>query len=60
MESLDPEMVIADKADDANDFIQMIQGMEAMVVIPASSNRTNNQNMITTGTKPQPGGAFLQ
>jgi transposase len=32
-------MVIADKADDANDFIQMIQGMEAMVVIPARSNR---------------------
>ena len=39
MEGLDPEMVIADKADDANDFIQMIQGMEAMVVIPARSNR---------------------
>jgi len=43
MEGLDPGMVIADKADDANDFIQMIQGMEAMVVIPARSNRTNNQ-----------------
>ena len=39
MEGLDPEMVIADKADDANDFIQMIQGMGAMVVIPARSNR---------------------
>jgi len=24
---------------DANDFIQMIQGMEAMVVIPVRSNR---------------------
>ncbi|HHZ89457.1 TPA: transposase [Candidatus Poribacteria bacterium] len=43
MEGLDPGMVIADKADDANDFIQMIQDMEAMVVIPARSNRTNNQ-----------------
>ena len=39
MEGVDPEMVIVDKADDANDFIQMIQGMEAMVVIPARSNR---------------------
>ena len=39
MEGLDPEMVIADKADDANDFIQMIQDMEAMVVIPVRSNR---------------------
>ena len=39
MEGLDPNMVIADKADDANDFIQMIQGMEAMVVIPVRSNR---------------------
>jgi len=32
-------MVIAYKAYDANDFIQMIQGMEAMVVIPVRSNR---------------------
>jgi len=39
MEGLDPDMVIADKAYDANDFIQMIQGMGAMVVIPARSNR---------------------
>ena len=39
MEGLNPEMVIADKADDANDFLQMIQDMGAMVVIPASSNR---------------------
>jgi len=39
IEGLDPRMVIADKADDANDFIQMIQDMEAMVVIPVRSNR---------------------
>ena len=39
MEGLNPAMVIADKADDANDFIQMIQDMGAMVVIPAHSNR---------------------
>ncbi|MFP6720088.1 MAG: hypothetical protein VCF25_07450, partial [Candidatus Poribacteria bacterium] len=52
MEGLDPEMVIADKADDANDFIQMIQDMGAMVVIPVRSNRaTNNQSLIFTGTK---------
>ena len=52
MEGLDPEMVIADKADDANDFIQMIQDMGAMVVIPVRSNRaTNNQSLIITGTK---------
>ena len=43
MEGLDPEMVIADKADDANDFIQMIQDMEAMVVIPVRSNRNQQQ-----------------
>ena len=35
MEGLDPEMV------DANDFIQMIQDMGAMVVIPVRSNRNN-------------------
>ena len=51
MEGLDPDMMIADKADDANDFIQMIQDTEAMVVIPARSNRTNNQSLIITGTK---------
>ena len=39
IEGLDPDMVIADKAYDANDFIQMIQDMGAMVVIPARSNR---------------------
>ena len=39
IEGLDPDMVIADKADDANDFIQMIQDMEAVVIIPACSNR---------------------
>ena len=39
IQGLDPDMVIADKAYDANDFIQMIQGMEAMVVIPVRSNR---------------------
>ena len=39
IQGLDPDMVIADKAYDANDFIQMIQGMGAMVVIPARSNR---------------------
>ena len=39
IQGLDPEMVIADKADDANDFIQMIQDMEAMVVILVRSNR---------------------
>jgi len=42
-------MVIADKAYDANDFIQMIQDMGAMVVIPVRSNR--NQSLIFTGTK---------
>ena len=36
-------MVIADKAYDANDFIQMIQDMEAMVVIPVRSNRNQQQ-----------------
>ena len=36
-------MVIADKADDANDFIQMIQDMEAMVVIPVRSNRNQQR-----------------
>ena len=36
-------MVIADKADDANDFIQMIQGMGAMVVIPVRSNRNQQR-----------------
>ena len=52
IEGLDPDMVIADKADDANDFIQMIQDMGAMVVIPVRSNRaTNNQSLIFTGTK---------
>ena len=39
IEGLDPDMVIADKAYDANDFIQMIQDMGAMVVIPVRSNR---------------------
>ena len=39
MEGLDPGMVIADKADDANDFIQMIQDMGVMVVIPVRRNR---------------------
>ena len=39
IESLDPDMVIADQAYDANDFIQMIQDMGAMVVIPVRSNR---------------------
>ncbi|MFP6722643.1 MAG: hypothetical protein VCF25_20575 [Candidatus Poribacteria bacterium] len=39
IQGLDPEMVIADKAYDANDFIQMIQDMGAMVVIPVRSNR---------------------
>jgi len=29
---------------DANDFIQMIQGMGAMVVIPARSNRNQQRN----------------
>ena len=43
MEGLDPEMVIADKADDANDFIQMIQDMGAMVVIPVRSNRNQQR-----------------
>ena len=52
IEGLDPDMVIADKAYDANDIIQMIQDMGAMVVIPVRSNRaTNNQNLIFTGTK---------
>jgi len=32
-------MVIADQAYEANDFIQMIQDMGAMVVIPVRSNR---------------------
>ena len=50
IEGLDPDMVIADKAYDANDFIQMIQGMRAMVVIPVRS-ATNNESMIITGTK---------
>ena len=39
IEGLDPNMVIADKAYDTNDFIQMIQDMGAMVVIPVRSNR---------------------
>ena len=39
IQGLDPDMVIADKADDANDFIQMIQDMGTMVVIPARRNR---------------------
>ena len=39
IEVLDPDMVIADKAYGANDFIQMIQDMGAMVVIPVRSNR---------------------
>ena len=39
----DSDMVIADKADDANDFIQMIQDMEAMVVIPVRSNRNQQR-----------------
>ena len=43
MEGLDPDMMIADKADDANDFIQMIQDMGAMVVIPVRSNRNQQQ-----------------
>ena len=43
IEGLDPDMVIADKAYDANDFIQMIQGMGAMVVIPVRSNRNQQR-----------------
>jgi len=50
IQGLDPDMVIADKAYDANDFIQMIQGMGAMMVIPVRSNR-NNESIIITGTK---------
>ena len=50
IQGLDPDMVIVDKAYDANVFIQMIQGMGAMVVIPVRSNR-NNESMIITGTK---------
>ena len=61
MEGLDPGMVIADKADDANDFIQMIQGMEAMVVIPARSNRNQQSESDHHWLlRPQPDGAFLQ
>ena len=37
---------------DANDFIQMIQDMGAMVVIPQRTViATNNQSLIITGTK---------
>ena len=43
IQGLDPDMVIADKAYDANDFIQMIQGMGAMVVIPVRSNRNQQR-----------------
>ena len=39
VEGLDPNMVIADKAYEANDLIQMIQDMGAMAVIPVRSNR---------------------
>ena len=39
IEGLDPDMVIADQAYEANDLIQMIQDMGAMVVIPVRSNR---------------------
>ena len=43
IEGLDPDMVIADKADGANDFIQMIQDMGAMMVIPVRSNRNQQR-----------------
>ena len=57
----DSDMVIADKADDANDFIQMIQDMEAMVVIPVRSNRNQQREYDHHWYKgPKPGGAFLQ
>jgi len=36
-------MVIADQAYEANDFIQMIQDMGAMVVIPVRSNRNQQR-----------------
>ena len=39
IEGLDPDMVIADQAYEANDLIQMIQDMGAMAVIPVRSNR---------------------
>jgi len=39
IQGLDPEMVITDKAYGANDLIQMIPDMGAMVVGPVGSNR---------------------
>ena len=46
---------------DANDFIQMIQGMGAMVVIPVRSNRNQQREYDHHWYKgPKPGGAFLQ
>ncbi|MDP6998983.1 MAG: hypothetical protein QF569_23075, partial [Candidatus Poribacteria bacterium] len=39
IQGLNPEMVIADQAYEANDLIQMIPDMGAMVVRPVDSNR---------------------
>ena len=39
IQGLNPEMVIADQAYEANDLIQMIPDMGAMVVRPVGSNR---------------------
>jgi len=50
IQGLDPEMVITDKAYGANDLIQMIPDMGAMVVGPVGSNR-NQQPVMITSTK---------
>ena len=42
-EGLDPDMVIADKAYEANDFIQMTKDMGAIAIVPVCSNRNQQR-----------------
>jgi len=51
IQGLNPEMVIADQAYEANDLIQMIPDMGAMVVRPVGSNRNQQPGSEDHATK---------